>query len=289
MPATDTQEIDRKATPHTAVLLPGYRNKTGLTSGLISAEDALDDASYIGTTLDNFGLTCRAHMRLGAELPFYEVAYRGKVFRLLARPVARRSADLCDAEVKYELVRTWAPGLHEDGWFLAPPLGVPNTPRTLIAELQTALGDDFGRLGDFLAQAYSIFHYRLDNEGKYPDSLQPHGYTLRELLLASVDAEGALTTLYETPKSTNVELWTMFLRQLEFKDRTRLADYANSGMAVQEFGEASAAAMREALTLRDGHANSARPMSGKRFLEAFAPDRFSNGLSRAVGRGADLF
>lgn len=66
-------------------------------------------------------------------------------------------------------------------------------------------------------------------------------------------------------------------RQLEFKDRSRLADCANSGMAVQEFGEASATAMREAPMLRGGHANSARPMSGKRFLEAIAPDRFPTG------------
>lgn len=98
-----------------------------------------------------------------------------------------------------------------------------------------------------------------------------------------------MRTLYETPKGTNVELWTMFLRRLEFKNRSRLADNANSGMAVHEFGESGAAAMREALTLRDGHANLARPMTGKLFLEAFPPDRSSNGLSRAVGRGADLF
>jgi hypothetical protein len=270
------------------VLLPGYRDRTELKSGLIYAEDALADAYYNGTTLDNLGVTCRAHMRLGAELPFYEVAYRGKVYRLLARPVREQSADLRDAEVKYELVRTCAPGLRVDGWFLSPPAAVPNTPRSLIEELQTAIGGDFGTREDFLVGAYSIFHYRLDNQGRYPQSLQPPGYKLREILLASLGGEGSLSTLYETPKSTNVELWTMFLRQLEFKDRSRLVDYANSGMAVQEFGAAGAAAIREALTLREGTTISTHPMNGKRFLETFAPNKLSNKLSRDVGRSAGL-
>ncbi|VWD52204.1 hypothetical protein BLA18110_07747 [Burkholderia lata] len=288
MPAISTPGIERKATPHTAVLLPGYRDKTDLKSGLIHAEDVLADAYYNGPTLDNLGVTCRAHMRIGAELPFYEVAYRGNVYRLLARPVAKQSAGFRDAEVKYELVRTWAPGLRVDGWFLSPPAGVPNTPRSLIEELQTTIAVDFGTREDFLVGAYSIFHYRLDNQGRYPQSLQPPGYTLREILLASVNGEGALSTLYETPKSTNVELWTMFLRQLEFKDRSQLVDYANSGMAVQEFGAVGAAAIREALTLREGNAISTRPMNGQRFLEAFPPSKLSNEFSRDVGRSADF-
>jgi hypothetical protein len=86
-PATDNDENERNATPHTAVLLRTFRPKTGLKSGVILAEQALRTASYDGTTFDNLGITCRAHMRLGAELPFYEVAFKGNVYRLLARPI----------------------------------------------------------------------------------------------------------------------------------------------------------------------------------------------------------
>lgn len=76
-------------------------------------------------------------------------------------------------------MRTWAPGLRVDSWLLSPPAAVPNTPRSLVEALQTALGSDFGTREDFLNEAYSIFHYRLDNQGLYSQNLQPQGYPTR--------------------------------------------------------------------------------------------------------------
>jgi hypothetical protein len=286
-PATDNDENERNATPHTAVLLRTFRQKTGLKSGVILAEQALRTASYDGTTFDNLGITCRAHMRLGAELPFYEVAFKGNVYRLLARPIPGQDSKLRDDDVKYELARTWAPGLRVDGWFTdPPPVAVPNTPRALVEELLSVVG---ASLDDLLAQSYSIFHYRLDHQGRFPETMQPEGYTLRELFLGSVDAEGKLSTLYETPKGTNVELWTMFLRVLDRTTRAKLANYVSSNMAVNEFGEVGSAAMRQALTLRDGEVNAAFPMSGTRFIQAFPLSEFSSNLTREVGRHSGMF
>lgn len=281
--ATESAETERRATPHTAVIIPSYRKDTGLRSGLIAPKDALFLAHYSGTIFT--GMTCRGTMQLGRETPFYEVAFRGKVYRMLTRPIDGQPDRMRSDDVKFELVRTAAPGLRSDGVYLATPTAVPNTPRTLVAELQTILD---ASLQDILENAYSIFHYRLDNRAQYPETMTPAGYTLREVLLGSVDEEGHLRTLYETPKGTNVELWTLFLRALD-RHSARLASYAQSSMALKEFGEAGYAAIREALRIRALAAGSAAPMAWTRFLEAFPPSADSAPLpSRDVGRNANL-
>ncbi|KVP39826.1 hypothetical protein [Burkholderia ubonensis] len=280
-PTNESPETERKATAHTAVLHSRYRDDTGLKSGLIGPKDALRMADYAGTHYS--GVTCRATIRLADEQPFYEVAFQGKVYRLLSRPVPGQSERIRSDDVKYELVRTCAPGLQCDGWFMDPPSGVPNTPRALIAELQTVLG---ASLEDILGTAYSIFHYRLDHNAQYPQTMEPAGYTLRELFLATVAGDGQLSTLYETPKGTNVELWTMFLRELDQPSQPKLSDYAYSSMALKEFGEAGVAAMRQALMLRNRPAQSAAPLGLRSFLEVFPPSLEGSKLTRDVGRHA---
>ncbi|WP_434716254.1 hypothetical protein [Paraburkholderia sp. A3RO-2L] len=280
-PTNQSNQTERKATEHTAVLHSGFREDTGLQSGLIAPGDALRLAYYAGTHYS--GVTCRATIRLANEQPFYEVAFQGKVYRLLSRPVPGQSESVRHDDVKYELVRTWAPGLQCDGWFMDPPAAVPNTPRALIMELQTVIGVS---LEDILGKAFSIFHYRLDNNAQYPQTMEPAGYTLRELFLAAVAADGQLSTLYETPKGTNVELWTMFLRVLDQPNQPKLSDYAYSSMAVKEFGEVGAAAMRRALMLRNRPAQSAAPLGLRPFVEAFPPNLDGTKLTRDVGRHA---
>lgn len=284
----ESPETERHATAHTAVLLPRYREETRLNTGLIPAMRVLRNAHNDGTTYVNMGVACREHMRLAAELPFYEVAFEGKVYRLLARPVPGQQTGRWGSGVKYEFVRTRAPGLCVDGWFMDPPNDVPNTPRSLVEELQAALGAAFTDLENFLANAYSIFHYRLAHEGRYPTTMEPQGYAFGELFLMSADSEGTLSTLYETPKGTNVELWTMFLRILDGKS-TKLVDYVNSSMAVREFGEAGAANLHEALRRRDGHSRSTLAMTNKRFLEVFPPSAHTTVVKRDVGRHSWMF
>ncbi|HDR9105984.1 TPA: hypothetical protein QDB04_002840 [Burkholderia vietnamiensis] len=280
-PTNQSNQTERKATAHTAVLHSGFREDTGLQSGLIAPGDALRLAYYAGTHYS--GVTCRATIRLANEQPFYEVAFQGKVYRLLSRPVPGQSESVRHDDVKYELVRTWAPGLQCDGWFMDPPAAVPNTPRALIMELQTVIGVS---LEDILGKAFSIFHYRLDHNAQYPQTMEPAGYTLRELFLAAVAADGQLSTLYETPKGTNVELWTMFLRVLDQPNQPKLSDYAYSSMAVKEFGEVGAAAMRRALMLRNRPAQSAAPLGLRPFVEVFPPNLDGTKLTRDVGRHA---
>lgn len=273
----ETPVAERTATPHTAVIVPSHRNETGLKSGLVAPKDVLFLAHYSGTYFS--GMTCRATMQLGRETPFYEVAFRGKVYRMLTRPIDGQSDNIRSDDVKFELVRTVAPGLHSDGAYLAPPSAVPNTPRSLVLELQTILD---ASLPDILENAYSIFHYRLDNQAQYPETMTPEGYTLREVLLASEDDEGQLRTLYETPKGVNVELWTLFLGALDRKS-SRLAAYARTGMALKEFGEPGYAAMREAMRLRAWAPDAEALPAMTRFLDAFQPSRQAERITRDVG------
>ncbi|KWA84146.1 hypothetical protein WL29_22545 [Burkholderia ubonensis] len=224
-------------------------------------------------------------MQLGRETPFYEVAFRGMVYRVLTRPIDGQPALMSSYNVKYELVRTAAPGLRSDGHYLAKPTAVPNTPRALIAELQVLLD---ASLQDILENAYSIFHYRLDHKAQYPDTMTPAGYTLREVLLGSVDDEGNLRCLYETPKGTNVELWTLFLRALDRKS-PKLTSYVQSSMAVKEFGESGYAAMREAVRLRALSASAGAIPSWNRFLDVFPVASHSSApVTRDVGCNASL-
>jgi hypothetical protein len=164
---------------------------------------------------------------------------------------------------------------------MEPPAAIPNTPRALAEELRTLLNLEFE---DIVENAFSILNYRKHNGANYPDTMEPARYRFGEIFLMSVDASGDLVTLYETPRGVNVELWTMFLRTLDNPKRsTKLTDYANSSMAVREFGEAGVAAMREALRLRDGHARSTVPLSNTRFLDAFPSLQSGGTLKRDVG------
>lgn len=278
--ANNIPETERKATSHTALLLPGFRSETLLKSGLLPAPKAVHTAGYDGTTYSNLGTTCRAHMRLADELPFYEVAFRGKVYRLLARPVAGQGDGAAREDLKFELARAWAPGLRADGWLLAAPDAVPNTPRALIDELLPLLD---ASLEDVLEHAYSLFHYRLDHEGIFPLSLEPEGYALREVLLAEVDADGTLNTLYETPKGTNVELWTMVLEVLDLPGETSLADYASSSAAARELGESGVAALRRAMQMRGKRTHSANPGNKSSFFDFFPRFKEKSNLAREVG------
>ncbi|MBC8742799.1 hypothetical protein F6X40_40720 [Paraburkholderia sp. UCT31] len=276
-PQVEAAEPERKATLHTTVLEEKRRAETGLNSGLISRKDALYMAYYVGPR--HVGVSTFASLRLGKETPFYEVAIRGKVYRALAQPVPGQSPRTYHRDVAYQLSRCWAPGLRSDGWLLEPPEAVPNTPRALVQELQTVLDLN---LEDILDNAFSILNYRRHHGAQYPDTLEPAGYRLRELFLMSVNDEGNLVTLYETPRGVNVELWSLFLRVLDRENRPTLADYVNSSMAVKEFGEAGVAAMREALSLRDGHSRASGRMGFTRFLDAFpVPDHTT--IERIVG------
>ncbi|BDB29448.1 hypothetical protein Tamer19_06830 [Cupriavidus sp. TA19] len=270
----------RMATTHTAVLIPSFRKGTFLKSGRIDSTKALLGERHL--ILSYEGYACSETMRLGTERPFYEVAFRGQVYRLLERPAAGHGNGFVHRE--HELVRTRAPGLRCDGEFDAPPATAPNTPRALVEDLQEVLKVD---LAEILSHAYSIFHFRLDHKAEYPTTLEPEGYTLRQLFLMSTDAEGNLHTLYETPAGTNVELWTFFLRALDARN-PKLVDYVNSSMAAKEFGEAGTLAMHEALRLRYGNSRSVIPTQGKRFIELFPPSKFSTKVTREVGANSGL-
>ncbi|KWU26412.1 hypothetical protein AS149_25835 [Burkholderia cenocepacia] len=236
-----------------------------MKSGLILPEDALRLAYYSGVIFHGIGPL--ATLRLGDEAVFYEVAIHGKIYRALARPVPGQSERTDARDLKYMLVRSWAPGVCSDGWLLESlPTAIPNTPRALALEMRDVLGLE---LGDIVENAYSILNYRRHHGAVYPDSMTPPGYTFREAFLMSLDAQGNLQTLYETPKGVNPERWTHFLSVLDRKNRPTLASYVVSSMAVREFGEAGAAAMREALRLRDGSLGSPTPMTFRTFTEAF--------------------
>lgn len=271
------QEPERKATPHTAVLDPERRKDTGLKSGLIAEKDALFLAHYVGIIFHGF--PAMANLRLGDEVAFYEVALHGKVYRALARPLPGRGPRDRGRDAEYELARSYAEGLQQDGWLLEPPTAVPNTPRALVRELQEVTGFS---VQDIVDNAFSILNYRRHHGARYPDSMEPKGYGFRELFLMSVDAEGNLKTLYETPSGVNPEKWTNFLRVLDRKECEPLRQYAVSGMALGEYGEAGATAMREALYLRDGELRAVPPATYMPFMERF-PLADHQKLERTVG------
>lgn len=277
---------ERTATDHTAVLLPGYRKSTLLATGIIPTKGALHMASYDGVIMRGFGWTTRRDMRLGDELPFFEVTFKESLYRIQARPVDGQDPATREDDLVYELVRTVSPGLKCDGLYMERPSGVPNTPRALVSELQFMTR---ANVSDLMDNAYSIFHYRLDHDGKYPDTMTPAGYTLRELLLLSDNGTGEARSLYDTPAGTNPELWTLFLGELD-KKNPKLAAYVTSSMAVREFRENGVAAMREALKVRDPNALAAAvPMSFTAFLTAFPVPSYQSKLQRSVGTRAEHF
>ncbi|MGT2469284.1 hypothetical protein [Paraburkholderia terrae] len=271
------EECERKATPHTAVLDPERRKDTGLKSGLIAAKDALYMAYYQGTIFH--GHSSLSSLSLGNEVVFYEVALHGTVYRALARPVPGQSPRIATRDLKYGLARACADALQRDGWLLQAPTAIPNTPRSLVRELQHLTGLT---VDDIVDNAYSILNYRRHHGAQYPDTMEPEGYAFKELFLMSVDADGNLTTLYETPSGVNPEKWTNFLRVLDRKECEPLRQYAVSGMAIGEYGEAGAAAIREALLLRDGGLRAAPPASYMPFIERF-PLADHQKLERNVG------
>jgi hypothetical protein len=271
------EEPERKATPHTAVLDPERRKDTGLKSGLIAEKDALYMAYYQGAVFR--GHSSLSSLRLGKEVVFYEVALHGKVYRALARPVPSQGSRTAARDLKYALARACSEGLQKDGWLLEPPTAIPNTPRALVRELQDVT--DLA-VEDIVDNAYSILNYRRHHGAHYPDSMEPKGYSFRELFLMSVDTDGNLKTLYETPSGVNPEKWTNFLRVLDRKECEALRQYAVSGMAAGEYGEDGAMAIREALHLRDGGLRAVPPASYIPFMERF-PLADHQKLERNVG------
>ncbi|THJ45675.1 hypothetical protein E9536_40755 [Burkholderia sp. LS-044] len=271
------EEPERGATAHTAVLDPDRRKDTGLRSGLIAEKDALYMADYVGTIFH--GIPALASLRLGDEVPFYEVALHGKVYRALARPVPAHGPQDRGRDVKYELARSYAEGLRQDGWLLEPPTAIPNTLRALVRELQDVTGLT---VKDIVDNAFSILNYRRHHGAQYPNSMEPKGYGFRELFLMSVDGDGSLKTLYETPSGVNPEKWTNFLRVLDRKESVSLRQYAVSGMVRREYGDAGTEAMRNALRMRDGVLHQYPPMPSIPFLELFPLSDYSK-LERTVG------
>jgi hypothetical protein len=271
------EEPERKATPHTAVLDPERRKDTGLRSGLIAEKDALYMAYYEGVIFHRY--PANASLRLGNEVVFYEVALHGRVYRALARPVPGQSPRIDPRDLKFGLARACSEGLQKDGWLFEPPTAIPNTPRALVRELQEVAGL---AVEDIVDNAYSILNFRRHHGAQYPDTMEPKGYSFKELFLMSVDTDGTLKTLYETTSGVNPEKWTNFLRVLDRKECEPLRQYAVSGMAVGEYGEAGATAIREALHLRDGGLRAVPPASYMPFMERF-PLADHQKLERTVG------
>lgn len=220
---------ERQATIHTAVLDPDRRDKTGLKSGLISEKDALWMAYYKGIQYSGAGFGAFTSLRLGDEITFYEVSFKGKIYRSLARPIAGQPSNIRPDDVQYALARSWAPGLKSDGWLLQPPTTVPNTPRALLAEMQEVLQTD---AADIVTNAYSILNYRRHHGAQYPDSTEPAGYRFDQIFLLRMREDGSVNCLYETPSGVSPEKWTFFLRDLDRPSaRERLGRYLASGMA----------------------------------------------------------
>lgn len=256
----------RAASTHTAVLIENLRKVTEHKTGLISAVDAARWGDEPGGWVWGRYATI-ATMRLGHEQPIYEVAYRGKVFRMLARRLPGQEDVVFGRDVRFEIIRSAAPGLQCDGELLKSPQFAPNTPRSLLNELSSVTGAE---LTELMANAYSIYHYRTSHDAAYPDSMTPKGYALEELFLLEADDAGGFRSLYETPQSTNIELWTFFLDLLDSgRLQDKLLEYINSRMAFKEFGERGQAAMRAATKLRWG-AETVKPNSTYRpFFEVF--------------------
>lgn len=280
------QATERKATNHTPVLLQSFRNGTILQTGLITLNEALLCGTHDSLSILGMGGACRSEMRLGVELPLLEVSYEGQVYRMLVRPVDGQDSSIRASDMVCELVRVVSPGMRVDGDYLERPDGVPNTPRALVDEMMQLTG---ASVAELMANAYSIFHYRLDHMGQYPESMTPVGYSFRELFLLSDAGDGQLQTLYETPTETNVEKWTLFLEQLD-KKSDRLSAYVTSSAAVKEFGSAGVAAMREALKIRAPQALVGTvPMSYTTFLTAFPIPEYRKQSYRNVGISGNWF
>lgn len=277
----------RAASANTAVIIENLRKVTEHKTGLIPAVDAARWGDSPGTWVWG-SLATIATMRLGREQPMYEVAFNGKVYRMLARRLPGQDDIVFGRDARFELIRSVAPGMQCDGDLLEPPQFAPNTPRSLLNELMDVTGAE---LTDLMTNAYSIYHYRTGHDAKYPDSLTPKGYALGELLLLDLDVEGGFRSHYETPKSTNIELWTFFLNLLDSgRLQDKLLEYVNSRMAFKEFGEGGQAAMRAATKLRWG-ADTVKPNAMYRpFFEVFP---YSESVSlgktaRKVGKNAYL-
>lgn len=274
------------ASAHTAVLISNLRKVTEHKTGLISAMAAGRWAESPAVKFS--GWTSITTMRLGIEQPFYEVAFRGKVYRMLARKLPDQERVALRKDIRYEIIRSTAPGLQCDGELLEAPNAAPNTPRSLLTELMLVTGAE---LPDLMANAYSIYHYRTGHTAAYPQSMTPKGYTLEELFLLVTDSEGGFSTFYETPQGTNIERWTFFLRQLDSGVlQDRLLAYVNSSIAIKEFGERGLAAMQAAVRLRFG-ADTVKPNSMYRpYFDLFPPSGNSLGAKneRNVGKSAYL-
>lgn len=256
----------RAASAHTAVIIENLRKVTEHKTGLISAGDAAKWGDAPGASV--WGrLATIATMRLGHEQPIYEVAFRGKVYRMLARRLPGQEDVVFGRDARFELIRSVALGLQCDGELLEAPKFAPNTPRSLLNELSSVTGAE---LTDLMSNAYSIYHYRTSHDAAYPGSMTPKGYALGELFLLDTDNAGGFSTLYETPQGTNIELWTFFLDLLDSgRLQDKLLEYVNSRMAIKEFGERGQAAMRAAAKLRWG-TETVKPNSMYRpFFEVF--------------------
>ncbi|WP_322050173.1 hypothetical protein [Paraburkholderia bannensis] len=272
---------ERQATSHTAVLDPDRRDKTGLKSGLISENDALWMAYYKGIQYSGAGFSAFTSLRLGNEITFYEVSFKGKIFRSLARPTAGQPPNIRPDDVQYELARSWAPGLKSAGWLLQPPTTVPNTPRALLAEMQEVLQTD---AAEIVTNAYSILNYRRHNGAQYPDTTEPAGYRFDQIFLLRMREDGSVNCLYETPSGVSPEKWTFFLRDLDRPSaRERLGRYLASGMAERDFGKDGAAAMRAAIILRHGALGSYDPLSFGHFMDVFKVGEYESKVERTVG------
>ena len=276
-----SNDEERKATTHTAVLDPERRDTTGLKSGRISAVNALRLAYYKGIQYSGAGLGAFASLRLGDEITFYEVTFKGKIYRALGRPVPGQPKNIRHYDERYELVRAWAKGLCEDGWMLAPPPAVPNTPRSLLTEMQEVLQTD---AADILANAYSILDYRRHHGAQYPSTMEPNGYRFDQIFLMRTREDGSVNCLYETPAGVSPEKWTFFLRDLDRPAaRERLGRYLASGMAERDFGKDGAAAMRAAVILRYGALGSYDPLPFGHFVDIFKVSEYEAKVERTVG------
>lgn len=245
----------------TAMFYNRTRNGTDLVSGTITSLMA----KRLGETphLTMFNFLSFTDIKIGRELPLYEIGFRGHIYRILVRPTTES-----DRAETFELIRTKAPGLQSDGCYLEVPNEVPNTPMALVVELQKVLNAD---VSDIIENAFDILQYRLHNRYAYPNSMEPAGYSLKERYLMSTDTDGSLVTFYETPKGVDTDMWTYFLRALDTSSGPqKLDEYLAYGNVSKDFRVAGAEALRQALRLRMGPSNG-RPFAHVRrsFLELF--------------------
>lgn len=276
---TENNDEERKATNHTAVLDPALRRKTSLKTGLIPPDEAIKEAGVETTTYE--GIPSMASMQIGDEVAFYEVAFKGRIYRALARPKPGVTGNDLYYWGNFELARAWAPGMFNDGWLLEPPAAIPNTPRALLAEMQEVLQTD---AADILANAYSILDYRRHHGAKYPDTMEPAGYRFDQIFLLRTREDGTVNCLYETPPGVSPEKWTFFLRDLDRPAaRQRLGRYLASGMAERDFGKDGASAMRAAVILRNGALGAYDPLPFGHFTDVFKVGEYEGNLERRVG------